>query len=450
MDVTTLLEDLRATRDETLAYYDLSDAELSRTYGPGKWSVRYILHHLSDSETVFYDRICRVLSEPRRACRFARITFRPLSPPRDEDREVCSIAAPTTRYADPPRTRKCKCRWSPSTSRQMPSPVPSGEESRIIPLALSEAMKTATSAISSSVMSRRAWVLLASNSCQCSQVSPEALARGSKASLIVPVSGMACGRRPTTSPCQEPFALVAPASAWGCPWRPGNSPHEHLSSCAQVRALTETGFTRDTLRWQSMDESIPSPAEITQILHEWQDGSREALDRLMPLVYNELHTLASRQLVHEWRPGRLQTTAVVNEAYVKLFGQRDVDWQNRGHFFAIAAQLMRRILVDHARRELREKHGGHAVHVELHEAAAKPNDAAVDAVDALDLDRALGKLEQVDPDQARIVELRFFGGLTVEETAAALGISPATVKREWALAKGWLHRELTGRESDPM
>jgi RNA polymerase sigma factor (TIGR02999 family) len=197
-----------------------------------------------------------------------------------------------------------------------------------------------------------------------------------------------------------------------------------------------------------MDGESPPPAEITRILQEWQAGSREALDRLMPIVYNELRVIASRQLAREWRHDRLQTTAVVNEAYLKLFGQRDVDWQNRSHFFAIAAQLMRRILVDHARRELREKHGGGAVHVELSDAHVKPIETPIDVVDALALDNALQKLEQLDPDQGRIVELRFFGGLTVEETAATLNVSPATVKREWALAKGWLYRELTGDTGD--
>jgi RNA polymerase sigma factor (TIGR02999 family) len=183
--------------------------------------------------------------------------------------------------------------------------------------------------------------------------------------------------------------------------------------------------------------------EITRLLHQWQNGNQDAFERLVPLVYNELHTLASRHLAREWRHERLQTTAVVNEAYMKLFGQREVDWQNRGHFFAIAAQLMRRILVDHARRDLRQKRGCGGVAVELNEALPAPS-AAVEVVDALDLDRALQKLEHLDPDQGRIVELRFFGGLTIEETAAALGISPATVKREWAIAKGWLYRELTG------
>jgi RNA polymerase sigma factor (TIGR02999 family) len=194
-----------------------------------------------------------------------------------------------------------------------------------------------------------------------------------------------------------------------------------------------------------MDESAPPPAAITQLLKEWGDGSREALDRLIPLVYNELHTLASRQLAREWRPNRLQTTVVVHEAYIKLFGQREVDWQNRGHFFALAAKVIRRILVDHARRESSEKHGQGSVRVALEEAAASPATTLVDAVDALALDRALQELEQLDPEQGRIVELRFFAGLTVEETAAAVGTSPATVKREWAIARAWLYRSLAGQ-----
>jgi RNA polymerase sigma-70 factor (ECF subfamily) len=191
-------------------------------------------------------------------------------------------------------------------------------------------------------------------------------------------------------------------------------------------------------------DKAPTPDEITRILQEWRLGNKQALDRLVPVVYDELRVLASRQLAQEWRHDRLDTTAVVNEAYLKLFGQREVDWQNRGHFFAIAAQLMRRILIDHARRQLREKHGGATPHVALREADAAANAPAIDALDALALDRALQKLEQLDPEQGRIVELRFFGGLTVEETAAVVGTSPATVKREWALAKVWLYRELTG------
>jgi RNA polymerase sigma-70 factor, ECF subfamily len=184
-------------------------------------------------------------------------------------------------------------------------------------------------------------------------------------------------------------------------------------------------------------------ADVTRLLQEWKDGDREALDRLIPVVYEELHALASRQLAGEWRHDRLQTTAVVSEAYVKLFGQRAVDWQNRGHFFAIAAQLMRRILVDHARREHRAKRGGAATPVAIDDVTV-PAPASLDAVDALDLDRALNKLEQIDPDGAKLVELRFFGGLTVEESAAVLGVSIATVKRDWAVVKGWLFRDLSG------
>ena len=190
-----------------------------------------------------------------------------------------------------------------------------------------------------------------------------------------------------------------------------------------------------------MQETV-DPAHITQLLHEWQGGSRDAFDRLVPLVHSELRTIASRQLGREWRHDRLQITAVVNEAYLKLFDQRQVDWQNRGHFFAIAAQLMRRVLIDHARRQTRQKRGGMAVPEELDSTIPAPAQS-VDAVDVLDLDRALTKLEALDPDHARIVELRFFGGLTIEETAAALSVSPATIKREWAVAKGWLFRELT-------
>jgi len=183
--------------------------------------------------------------------------------------------------------------------------------------------------------------------------------------------------------------------------------------------------------------------EVTRLLQEWRGGRQDALERLMPLVYEELHLIASRHMAREWRAGALQTTALVSEAYLKLVGQRDVDWQNRAHFFAIAATVMRRILVDNARRDQRAKHGGGAPAASVDEMQAVPQPISIDAVDALALDTALRKLEAFDPEQARIVELRFFGGLTVEETAEVLGTSPSTVKREWALAKGWLFRELT-------
>ncbi len=187
-----------------------------------------------------------------------------------------------------------------------------------------------------------------------------------------------------------------------------------------------------------------APVDVTRLLQEWRQGRAEALEHLLPLVYDELHVIASKHMSREWRLSADQTTALVSEAYLKLVGQRAVDWQNRAHFFAIAAQMMRRVLIDHARRELRPKHGAGIVAGTLEEAEhATSESSAPDRVDALDLDRALGKLERLDPDQAKVVELRFFGGLTVEETAAVMGSSPATVKREWALAKGWLYRELT-------
>jgi len=190
------------------------------------------------------------------------------------------------------------------------------------------------------------------------------------------------------------------------------------------------------------------PAYITDLLQDWQNGSQDAFDRLVPLVYNELRALASRQLTREWRHDRLEITAVVTEAYLRLLDQRDVDWKNRGHFFAIASQLMRRILIDHARLRMRDKRGGIQTPAEFHEALTVVDTAPIDAVDVLDLDRALTKLDAFDPGQARIIELRFFGGLTIEETAHALALSPTTVKREWAIARGWLYRELT-RDARP-
>jgi RNA polymerase sigma factor (TIGR02999 family) len=190
-------------------------------------------------------------------------------------------------------------------------------------------------------------------------------------------------------------------------------------------------------------DSGEGPAYITRLLQEWQNGSQDAFDRLVPLVYNELRALASRQLTREWRHDRLEITAVVTEAYLRLLDQREVDWKSRGHFFAIASQLMRRVLIDHARLRTREKRGGIQTPAELNEAVTVPDTHPLDAVDVLDLDRALTKLETLDAAQARIIELRFFGGLTIEETAHALALSPTTVKREWAIARGWLYRELT-------
>ena len=196
------------------------------------------------------------------------------------------------------------------------------------------------------------------------------------------------------------------------------------------------------------DESTPS-VEITALLRDWQTGDRDALDRMIPLVYRELHVMASRLMSREWRNGTIQTTGLVNEAYLKLVDQRQVDWQGRAHFFAIAAQVMRRILLDAARRRMREKRGGGAVQLVIDDLPVAARAAPVDAIDVLAIDRALHDLEQLDADQAKMVELRFFGGLTIEETSAVLGVSPATVKREWAVAKGWLYRALTSGPGQP-
>jgi RNA polymerase sigma factor (TIGR02999 family) len=185
--------------------------------------------------------------------------------------------------------------------------------------------------------------------------------------------------------------------------------------------------------------SAPSPQDITQLLVECRQGNREALDELMPLVYNELRAVARRYLARE-RPGHtLQSTALVNEAYLKLIGQRDVQWQNRAHFFGVAAQLMRRLLVDHARRRKRAKRGSGGTRITLVEglASVEPVD-----LDAIALDDALKSLEQLDPKKGRLVELRFFGGLTIEETAEVMGTSAGTVKREWQFAKVWLYRQM--------
>ena len=195
-------------------------------------------------------------------------------------------------------------------------------------------------------------------------------------------------------------------------------------------------------------DEIPRPPaadepsdEVTQLLLRWQGGDRAALDKLLPLVYDQLHRLATRQLKRERRGHTLQPTAVVHETYLRLVDQRRANWQSRAQFFAVAAGMMRRVLVDHARSRRAAKRGGLMPHIAIDDV-----DAGIDppSVDLVDLDEALGKLEQLDADQAKIVELRFFGGLTVEETAEVVRSSPATVKRDWHSAKAWLFRELGG------
>jgi len=179
---------------------------------------------------------------------------------------------------------------------------------------------------------------------------------------------------------------------------------------------------------------------VTEMLAEWSDsGNREALDKLMPIVYDELHRQAARYLRHEREGHTLQTTALVHEAYVRLIGQAEVRWQNRAHFFGIAAEMMRRILVDYARKRQALKRGGDALKLTLNEALDSSSEQKLDLIS---VDEALTKLAGMDKQQARVVELRFFGGLNVDETAEVLSISPRTVKRDWKVAKAFIRREL--------
>jgi RNA polymerase sigma factor (TIGR02999 family) len=188
-----------------------------------------------------------------------------------------------------------------------------------------------------------------------------------------------------------------------------------------------------------MDEG--SPEEITRLLADWGRGDREALDRLAPLVHAELRGIARRQMSRE-RPGHtLQATALVNEAYLRLSGQDGFQYQDRAHFFAVCAQVMRHVLIDHARSHARDKRGGGALQVTLGELEALDGRRAAELVA---LDEALRELEEFDPQKGRIVELRYFAGLGVEETAEVLGISPTTVRREWRRAKAWLYRSMAG------
>ncbi|HLG56889.1 MAG TPA: sigma-70 family RNA polymerase sigma factor [Vicinamibacterales bacterium] len=187
--------------------------------------------------------------------------------------------------------------------------------------------------------------------------------------------------------------------------------------------------------------SDDAPPDVTRLLQAWNDGQHGALDALMPIVYGELHRLAKRSLRRERPDHTLQATALVNEAYVRLVGQTRMRWQNRAQFFGTAAQFMRRILVDHARDRLSAKRGSGAPRIELDEAILATQERGIDL---LALDAALERLEHLDARQGRLVVLRFFGGLTIEEAAEVLEISPATAKREWVTARMWLRRELAG------
>jgi len=188
-----------------------------------------------------------------------------------------------------------------------------------------------------------------------------------------------------------------------------------------------------------------SPQEVTQLLADWGKGDRSALDRLFPLVHDELRRIARRQMNQERAGHTLQATALVNEAYLKLAGQQEFEWQNRGHFFAVCAQVMRHILIDHARAHTRDKRGGGAIQVSLDDAELLSQEQAEHLVA---LDEALHFLERLDAQKSRIVELRYFGGLNIEETAEVLDVSPRTVRREWQRSKAWLYRMITEGTAD--
>ncbi|HSB10446.1 MAG TPA: sigma-70 family RNA polymerase sigma factor [Blastocatellia bacterium] len=184
---------------------------------------------------------------------------------------------------------------------------------------------------------------------------------------------------------------------------------------------------------------MPSTKEVTRLLVDWGNGDQAALDKLIPLVHDELRRLAGRYMRRESQGHTLQTSALVNEAYLRLVDQKSVQWQNRAHFFGVAAQLMRRILVDHARSRLRAKRGGGAQMVSFVEPAVMSEEVA----DVIALNAALTELEELDPRKSRIVEMKFFGGLTTEEVAEVLKVTPRTVEREWRKAKAWLHRAIS-------
>jgi RNA polymerase sigma factor (TIGR02999 family) len=184
-----------------------------------------------------------------------------------------------------------------------------------------------------------------------------------------------------------------------------------------------------------------TPGKVTKLLQQWGEGRQESLDQLLPQIYGELKRLAGSYLRRERPDHTLQATALVHEAFLKLVDQRSVQWQNRAHFFGIAAQLMRRILVDYARGHAAAKRGAGEAHVSLDEALVP---AMTSDVDMLALDEALTHLAAIDPQQGRIVELKFFGGLTIDEISHVLHISPATVSRDWTMARAWLYAALEG------
>jgi len=221
--------------------------------------------------------------------------------------------------------------------------------------------------------------------------------------------------------------------------------HRPVRTRIRERLLTSLRFANyfRLVRTTQQIAVNPQPeTQVTQLLQRWQEGSQQALEALMPLVYNELKRLAGSYLRRERPDHTLQSAALVNEAYLRLVDQTQTRWQNKAHFYGIASQMMRRILADHARGHNAAKRGAGMPELELDEAMVQ---AKSRSVDVLDLEEALQKLEKLDPQQGRIVELRFYAGLSIEDTANVLGISPATVKRDWAAARAWLFLHVSAR-----
>jgi RNA polymerase sigma-70 factor (ECF subfamily) len=217
-----------------------------------------------------------------------------------------------------------------------------------------------------------------------------------------------------------------------------------LKGLREAAMIPAAGAMLEPIRPQDGETNSRPSGEVSALLRAWSEGNRGALDRLTPIVYDELHRLAGRYMRGE-RPGHsLQTSALVNEAYLRLVDYKHMQWQNRAHFFAVSAQVMRRILVEHARRH-NLKRGGGIPHVSLEETAVVGGDRAADLVA---LDDAMEELARLDPRKVQVVEMRFFGGLSVEETAAVLKVSPITVMRDWSTARAWLYRELAGGIAD--
>ncbi len=220
-------------------------------------------------------------------------------------------------------------------------------------------------------------------------------------------------------------------------------------------SLTRMGLARQCCVDLDNKNDKQSPGEVTRLLQRWSDGDASAIDALWPLVYDDIRRMAGRQIAGERGGHTLQATALVNEAFIRLAGERAFEWQRREQFLALAAQIMRRVLVDYARQRGAQRRGDGAKRVSIHDTWAADEVDQIQALDAfhdesvdvLAIDSALTRLQQVDEPQSRIVELRYFGGLTLEETALAAGISLASVKREWAMARAWLRRELAAYEA---